>query len=839
VTDPDGNYIPGYKFEDLLKQEKAAIGARTNRAGRTQWTGIALSGGGIRSAIFCLGAVQALAKHNVLGNFDYISSVSGGGYVASALQWVWHQNAQSGTSENNFPFGTSERPVDLDQAARLKYLRSHGQYLTPDERISIWSLTAVVIRTIFLNLVVWIPIGAFLLTVLVVLFRFLEGTAVSDWLPNIYGSLVGSRWKPDCVSDCLWPQEVFFGACTFAGLVIVLCFGVWAIAFSLDTRISPKQESTTGNWTRAKYAILGLLCLCSGVLAVLYFTVLRQMSTLDPILLAIAFLLAATVATCGVLFILQARAQDASANYRWRRQFEVKAGAWLPRITILFALGSVPAIPFLLINHGGPFLHVAVTAIGLVSGMVSAIVGHNAQRQQQLPSDSLRWVLMVTSALFIYSIALVSYLFMQLFFDPALMFGSATSSLRENTVRGIILGFIAIALVLAWRTNVNYVGLHRFYRDRLMEAFMPDDACVRANVVGRSPDADRLSIADLWPKRAAVGNGSDSAVSKRSLPYPIINTNAILMNDEDRKLAWRGGDSFVLSPLYVGCAATGWESTPRHVLKHGPLSLASAMAASGAALNANAAYVGAGVTRDRLISMVLMLLNIRLGIWVGRPSERQMGKFSREPNHINPAFRYGLTRAGYNRNSKFLELSDGGHFDNLGIYELVRRRLSLILVIDGEDDPSTAMPALYSVARRVQEDFGTVIDLDRKLDDLIPAPAAGYPEGAKFVKFPFFAAPIQYSTRETGVLIYVKLSLFSQVGFGARAYRAQNQTFPHQSTANQFFVPEQIDAYREVGYVNGSIAIQRLGLAAGTFNLQEIQRLYDDRNKKPRSEPAS
>ena len=107
-------------------------------------------------------STQALAAKNVMPSFDYLSSVSGGGYIASALQWLWRTDPTSGSSRDNFPFGATReyRSGDDTKDARLAYLRTHGQYLIPDERLSIWSLTSVVIRTLFLNLAVWLPIGA-------------------------------------------------------------------------------------------------------------------------------------------------------------------------------------------------------------------------------------------------------------------------------------------------------------------------------------------------------------------------------------------------------------------------------------------------------------------------------------------------------------------------------------------------------------------------------------------------------------------------------------------------------------------------------------------------------
>src|SRR4051794_35726653 len=85
--------------QTVIDNEKAAIGIyRSERLGEADapWTGIGLSGGGIRSATFCLGVLQALAEKGLLRRFDYISSVSGGGYIATSLQWWWGTPREDG-----------------------------------------------------------------------------------------------------------------------------------------------------------------------------------------------------------------------------------------------------------------------------------------------------------------------------------------------------------------------------------------------------------------------------------------------------------------------------------------------------------------------------------------------------------------------------------------------------------------------------------------------------------------------------------------------------------------------------------------------------------------------
>jgi Patatin-like phospholipase len=150
------------------------------------WTGIALSGGGIRSATFGLGVVQALARENLLKEFDYISSVSGGSYLASSLQFWWngqYQNSStssgaSGLGPNDFPYGC-ERLGDNEvqdtsaQRENLEFLRSQGYYLTPGNGLTAWSLVYVVFRTILVSLLVWIPLLVVAFLIVQILDQFL------------------------------------------------------------------------------------------------------------------------------------------------------------------------------------------------------------------------------------------------------------------------------------------------------------------------------------------------------------------------------------------------------------------------------------------------------------------------------------------------------------------------------------------------------------------------------------------------------------------------------------------------------------------------------------------
>jgi hypothetical protein len=275
----------------------------------------------------------------------------------------------------------------------------------------------------------------------------------------------------------------------------------------------------------------------------------------------------------------------------------------------------------------------------------------------------------------------------------------------------------------------------------------------------------------------------------------LINTNVVLANDRDPKLRLRGGDNFVLSPYFCGSKATGWAKTEE---AFSCLSLPTAMAASGAAVNPLTGYVGTGPTRGRLVSVVMSLLNLRLGLWIENPAK--LG-WPSKPNHIFPGLCYALF-GRHRRDNHFLELTDGGHFDNLGIYELVRRKCKVILVCDGEMDKKTSYAALVSVQRRIKDDFDAriIFDSDQGPELLVEGTKMDYPSDAWMATQTFFVATIDYGDGGSGKIIYIKARMIQELSFEVKAYKGAYPEFPHEGTGDQFFDPEQFDAHCELGY---------------------------------------
>lgn len=791
---PDRIEVP----PNTLNEDKALELERANlRSSRDKeieaWAGVGCSGGGVRAATFCLGALQRLAGAGLLKQIDYLSTVSGGGYAGASLQWWWHRDTDSNAGDK-FPYGVELR----SKSPRLRFLRNHGSFLTPGDGITYWSGIAVVLRTILLNMIVWFPLLVFTLFALL-------------WFPKFF---VDGRYRIlwiDYFGTTEYPP--FFAAFFVLALLIVAILVFSAVLLAWTSILIPPEtnDSKQERFKRAVVCtIVGLALLALAAFGLQYVNLpSNYASPLEKAFAGLAIYVAGPFAAWTILILLPQLMDKLpiGLNYVMRRFFDSHAGDALVFAFSAVLIGSIPLVAGLLVDTGTEWKKTA-TAAGVLtaaSGVISGLYGHLVQAQRASDSFTGRWLAAIAAAVFMYGVAILAYLVADFVVAPTSIILRPFPELggwREQAVV-VVTGAIMFAAVFGWYTNLNHLGMHRFYRDRLMEAFMP--SYDKSGDPLRFTEAEGTTLTEIWPVPAAKG-------SQKGRPYPLINTNVILVNDPNTKLQVRGGDNFILSPLLVGSSATGWLETPKHIQKHGSLTLASAMAGSGAAANANAAYIGSGITRDRIISALMMILNVRLGIWIGSPSGRP-GR----PNHFRPALTHGIFRWGYRRTSRFIELSDGGHFDNLGIYELIRRKVDLMIIIDAEEDPFTAMTALVSVCQRVREDFGTEINIGDAADILHMKERDGYPLGAKFAQQPFFYCTVEYPNGKPGALIYIKASMIEGLGFTVRGYRASNAAFPNQPTADQFFDAAQFEAYRELGFACASEMIDHFGLEGKTL----------------------
>ena len=217
-------------------------------------------------------------------------------------------------------------------------------------------------------------------------------------------------------------------------------------------------------------------------------------------------------------------------------------------------------------------------------------------------------------------------------------------------------------------------------------------------------------------------------------------------------------------------------------------------------------------------SMVMSLLNIRLGFWVPNPDPAKRPLFKRA-DHFRAAY-YEVSPHGYEESRKFLQITDGGHFENLALYELVRRRVSLMICCDGGADPDFSFSDLQVFVRRIGSDFGARVEFGKKnhLEHMIPqepdpdkvrdqdSDTPAYPVGTKFANRGYVKGEIFYppdhdgGESEKSTFILIKTTMIKQIGLTLKGYKGKHPDFPDESTADQFFDEEQFEAYRELGY---------------------------------------
>jgi hypothetical protein len=353
-------------------------------------------------------------------------------------------------------------------------------------------------------------------------------------------------------------------------------------------------------------------------------------------------------------------------------------------------------------------------------------------------------------------------------------------------------GLFLITLFLSWRVGVNEFSLHHFYRNRLIRAFMGatrsrEDRIKTANAFTGFDTNDDILLSSMKVDDGYFG------------PYPILNTalNATVVSALDRQD--RKAESFVFTPLYCGYDFSptrpstydvdhvyeyGYRPTNKFSNEKGGPTIGTAMAISGAAVNPNWGYHSSAP-----MAFLLTIFNVRLGWWIGNTRLKRWK--DSDPRGGLLYLIHDLTGKS-DINMDYVCLSDGGHFDNMGLYELIRRRCHYIILGDGEQDQDVACEGLANAIRRCRIDFGVEITFDN-FEDITKHQGIS--------KKHIIKGTITYpGIKSTGTLIYIKASLTGNEPIDIREYALANPDFPQQSTADQFFDEAQFESYRKLGY---------------------------------------
>lgn len=756
------------QLSDVLAAEHAAIRARRAAVGRPaadaddaprDLVGLALSGGGIRSATFSLGVVQALEDAGLIPLLDYLSTVSGGGFIGATIASILSASETGSPPDRlelSAPPGTPEPPV-------ARHLRHSSHYLAPGGLLDRVRLPLLLVRGALVNVAIFLPY---------IVLAALATELGFEWFHSLL---------PPGELNEVWTIVPFVFIAIFVAAVLV--YPVLATAF----------RRRLGWIGRNRYdRLLAFLCLLTvfgWAIALMSRAVgLAINSDAESAIQATAALLS-RIETWGrtAMWVVPAILFTVVAAVRFGTGRFARIGHAIGlQLLGLLAPGLLVAIYFALITLwvSSPYLPESL-APALDRGEVSTELRDSmAQKDFALEGPSTTITVVQPGRSWILRDGRYTYRIWNHGTTLQIRWWDMWLAEWDEYVLFVALGlFLLNRLAL----SINTSSGNGFYRDRISRAYL-----VRPRPDGGVAWVDDLKLTTLLEPGGVA-------------PYHLVNAALNLQGSDDPDLRGREADFFLMSPAWSGSRRTGYCRTADLERADPNFDLATAMAISGAAVAPNM-----GDITNRALVFDMTMLNFRLAYWLPNPARVRLGLHW-------PRWRWQWTVPGASylwreavgrmvSGSRFVNVSDGGHIENLGVYSLLERRCRLIIAVDGEADPHMAFPSLIRLIRYARIDLGITIDIDVAR---IKALAEGY-HGAHWT-----VGRIEYSDGEMGVLCYLKLSLTGDERLDVLAYRAGSPAFPHESTAEQFFSEEQFEAYRALGYHIGRRAFEGASGAKG------------------------
>jgi hypothetical protein len=877
-----GERAEAFAFDTVQKDEWKFIRRRRKRFSKVPYGenadpdnsfGIALSGGGIRSASFCLGALQALHAEGLIKRADYLSTVSGGGYIGAGM--VAAMSRHDGT----FPYVVDPKSAaavgtDVQDSEAVSHLRDHSRYLMPGGVSDILLSVAVVARGIAVNFFLILSLILPLAAITIVANPTLEHlrhnvlTDVMNFLHSKFDKIPSAQ-----ILEPLMALEPFLLSVLIAiGLLVYLI--VWGLIRSLGERLGipflPRARDgyPTAVNTLAQRLILLLaatlaLELQGPILAWLASETADQKGTDGSVLsywnTVVTVLSAILLFVTGLRKRLASWIEKGSAEASFLMQFR----SVLLKL-LLFAVALI--LPFLVYLG---YLTISLWGIAMDrppligNGAADTVFGLGPAFVRS--PETTQYLLTATGVLLCWEVLAFS-LFPQ-GRDTIFLFGSRIVARWRGewaaiAIGGAVILFLAMVLFATRQVppeaairniDVEYTIVQNYLLATLIVAIMTANFSYNANSL-HSLYRDRLNTAFRYsgdPQTDAHGNVKKQRSSLRleelteAAPYLLVNAalNARVASDPaapgqraahaglpppDPVKRGRNAEFFLFSKYWVGSESTSYvppDKTARRSKDR--IDLASAVAISGAAFSSNMGRANIGV-----LSPTLALLNVRLGYWMDNP-KHAMREIKDLPTHLpwHDFFKaypfveaFGLLRT----DSSKVYITDGGHIDNLGLYQLLKRRCKYIVVIDAEADPAMNFGALVDVERFARIDLGARISIDfTQIQNAAasrqtpPGETSGkntakttkglhVPSGDPVHDWHYAVGTIKYdSDKEAdGVIVYVKAVVTGDEPDYVLDYERRYPLFPHESTGDQFFSEEQMEAYRALGYHAVSHALE-------------------------------
>jgi hypothetical protein len=882
----------GRCIDDDTSSPRDDLPTHAERARELDLTALCLSGGGIRSATFCLGVLQALASKHLLRQFDYLSTVSGGGFIGGWLQVLIRE-------AGGVP--GAETALSQPRPDALQRLRAYTNYLTPETgplSSDTWAAIVLYLRNLLINWAVFAPL--FLLLTLVPITYRTAIWACSDvqWLNLLWLACAGLMLLYGVVSACSllpshrppgpsgdtgqayasrgsirwgvvypalgwallipWPLDFAESRLTAdesaapwlahhaLWIVPVIYFLLMTMGFRLawwlqSYRNNPGVElfrANFGNWILASIgsSLLTLFLLRIGASILphlhthLHIDFATTLTVMAPLALAVVHVLQTS------LYVALRRETDfADLDREWL----ARVNAMILRVVVgwsIFALCCL-VLAVRTYSEGGTWSGVKISALGAASvlfGGFSAWLGKiwpsvEALAENPAVMDRVRAHLpVVLGALFAVCLlvvfgGVVNFILAELqeiadaYFAAAqqwlwlplamwqVIVAAQHSPWLPLAMQAIVATLLFAGVLMFRHVNVNRFSMHAVYRNRLTRAFLGSARSHRNQdpFTGFDP-SDNAPLSTL----CAPGNSL----------FPVINTTLNITTGNNTAWAERQAASFTATPLFCGSAelrhpAQGADaSNPRgafvpterfaglETLKDHPMKATESGPGLGNALTVSGAAVSPswGYHSSRITAFLMTLFNVRLGVWLPNPAKATADelRLARPRNSLMALIDEMLGET--TDDSQAIYLSDGGHFENLGLYEMLRRRCGKILVVDAGADEAASLFDLGNAIRKAEIDFGISVTMH---DTMAIYPRCKLEGESKLDPLPrgFATGQITYDKEHTGLLLYLKPSFLKQIPADVRSYGLEHQSFPHESTLDQWFTESQFESYRMLG----------------------------------------
>ena len=879
ASDPDPvpePYRVGYP-QALWEKERRLLSARR----RTEITGdrppadtlgIALSGGGIRSATFCLGVLQAIARAGLLGRIDYLSTVSGGGYLGSFLGRLFTRREVASVGDVEDALLRHERQAttknDLPDVTR--WLRENGRYLSPNGSGDLLLAGASVLRN-------WTALQIVLLTFLLLGFLTLQllrvaleagGLLTPPGLPD------GIAWNPGMLAVAIFVLFAF-----------PLGWAYWMIG-----KTRPLQHPVFG--------------LAAALLASAYFSLAPAEE--PPWLrvacraVAVAALVAATAWALASLYsrwrgksLLPKNAPPAEVRI-FRHSDERHALSQALKVALIVCAGI---LAFVFIDWIGAQLYEWILrkatvrlplSITSVAAAMASLVAFGKRITVAFGSGVHGKRIRVPAAV-LATIAAILLSLVILVGCDALSHAVAWRFGPTMGLRPILPVLTAWSLALAFSLLfgicwifLNGSSQHSLYSARLTRAYLGASNPLRRNPkymsVTEVLPGDNIGLEDYWPAEEKTAK----TLYSKGTPLHLINCtfNETLDSKSNVQQQDRKGLGFTLGPrsISVGVkhhaifdgypeaedASVPVTTTPekgfrifetkQKVKDNGTeetmvkaketwtlgerLTLGYWTGISGAAFS-----TGLGARTNIGLSLLCGFANVRLGYWW----DSQIPP-SRRKNTGRVGFSAGFLPGLFPVQRRFFDellarfhgparqqwyLSDGGHFENLGAYELIRRQLPRIVVVDADADPDYSFGDVANLVRKARLDFGAEIrflsaaELDEKVhkdvrrffgtleqlrrgkwdkepvddpNDSGPRRTLDPSDRGRYSLAHAALASVDYAgSSDRAWLLYLKPTLTGDESADVTRYHSEHPDFPHETTADQFFDEAQWESYRKLG----------------------------------------